>query len=262
MSMSHLRDLQARFQAYLETGDEAIEQDIVGSGDARAAHRLAVYYNAYRIRLIDCLATDFPALAKTIGREAFENLALDYLARHPSSQPSVRWFGRRLPEFLRDDYRGEAREFLAEMAAWEWAQTMVFDAADSDDTVALEDMAEIAPEQWPLLTFEFKPALRWVDLHWNVPQIEQALENNATAPGRGRGEIAQRWLLWRRDLKTHWRSLAVHEAWAIEQAAAGRNFGEICEGILEWIDAAQAPLVAAGLLRQWVGDGLLRSIHA
>ena len=260
--MSHLHDLQARFQAYLVTGDEAIENDIVSSADAQAEHRLAVYYNAYRIRLIDCLAIDSPALSKLTGRDSFEDLALDYLARHPSTHPSVRWFGRQLPVFLEREYRGQDHELLAEMAAWEWAQTMVFDAADSDGTVELEDMATVPPERWPSLTFEFKPALRWVDLHWNVPQIEQALEQETTLPRRERGEFAQRWLLWRRDLKTHWRSLDVHEAWAIEQAADGLAFADICEGLLEWIDASQAPLVGAGLLRQWAGDGLLRSLRS
>ena len=259
--MSHLHDLQARFQAYLVTGDEAIENDIVGSASARAEHRLAVYYNAYRIRLIDCLALDYPALVKTIGREGFETLALDYLERHPSTHPSVRWFGRHLPDYLRDEYNGEDREFLVEMALYEWAQAMVFDAADSDQTVAPEELAQLPPERWPLLTFEFKPAMRWIDLHWNVPQIEQALENDAVSPARRHSEHARRWLLWRQDLKTHWRSLEVHEAWAIEQAAAGLNFAELCEGLLEWIDPSQAPLVGAGLLRQWLGDSLLRSLE-
>ncbi len=259
--MRQLHELQARFQAYLETGDDAIEKDILSSADTHAEHRLAVYYNAYRFRLIDCLAVDYPALCKLVGRDAFEDLALAYLARYPSTHPSVRWFGRHLPTYLRDEYRGEDRELLAEMAAWEWAQAMVFDAADSDATVSVDAMATIPPEDWPALRFEFKPALRWVDLHWNVPPIEQALEQDDASPARERGDFARRWLLWRRELKIHWRSLDVHEAWAIEQARAGSNFGELCEGILEWVDASQAPLAGAGMLRQWIGDGLLRSIQ-
>ncbi len=259
--MRQLHELQARFQAYLETGDDAIEEDILGSADAHAEHRLAVYYNAYRIRLIDCLAVDYPALCKLVGRDAFEDLALAYLLRYPSTQPSVRWFGRHLSAYLRDEYRGEDRELLAEMAAWEWAQAMVFDAADSATTVGVDDLAAVAPVRWPALRFEFNPALRWVDLHWNVPPIEQALALDDAAPERERQAFARRWLLWRQNLKTHWRSLDVHEAWAIEQARAGLNFGELCEGILEWVDASQAPLAGAGLLRQWVSDGLLRSIQ-
>ena len=70
-------------------------------------------------------------------------------------------------------------------------------------------------------------------------------------------KFPQRWLLWRREFKTHWRSLDVHEAWALEQAFNGANFAEICEGLLEWIDAEQVALTAAGLLKQWISDQLL-----
>lgn len=258
--MSHLRELQLRFQDYLLGHSEAIERDIVSTADARAEHRLGAYYNAYRIRLIDCLAVDYSALEKHLGRERFEHLMLAYLDAHPSEHPSVRWIGRHLPAFMRTEYDGEDGEFLAELAAWEWAQSLVFDAADSAQRVALDDIAALPAEAWPGLGFRFKPALRWLDLYWNVATIAQALDSDAAAPDAVRAEHPTRWLLWRRDFKTHWRSLDVHEAWALEQAADGADFAAICEGLLEWIDAAQAPLIAAGLLKQWVGDGLLQSL--
>lgn len=258
--MTDLRDLQLRFQDYLIGESEDIEADIVSTENALAEHRLGAYYNAYRIRLIDCLAVDYSALEQYLGREAFENLALDYLRQFPSRHPSVRWFGRHLPEYLRDSYKGEEQEFLQELASYEWAQSLVFDAADSDSLFQLEDMAQVAPEDWPLLTFRFKPAMLWLDLHWNVAPIQNAFDSGAEPAQKQRAEIAQRWLLWRHDLKTHWRSLEVHEAWALEQAAAGANFAAICEGLLEWIDAEQIALVAAGFLKQWVSDQLLISL--
>lgn len=258
--MTDLRNLQLRFQDYLIGGSEAIEADIVSTENALAEHRLGAYYNAYRIRLIDCLAVDYSALEQQLGREAFEYLALDYLHHYPSRHPSVRWFGRHLPEYLRDVYQGDDREFLQELASYEWAQTLVFDAAGSDRLFQLEDMAQVAPEDWPLLTFRFKPAMQWLDMYWNVPAIENAVDNATTPPHKQRAEFPQRWLLWRRDLKIHWRSLEVHEAWALEQAVAGANFAAICEGLLEWIDAEQVALVAAGFLKQWVSDQLVESL--
>ena len=59
--MKHLRKLQRRFQDYLIGGSEDIEQDIISTDTALAEHRLGTYYNAYRIRLIDCLAVDYAA---------------------------------------------------------------------------------------------------------------------------------------------------------------------------------------------------------
>ncbi|HEY5739144.1 MAG TPA: DNA-binding domain-containing protein [Gammaproteobacteria bacterium] len=255
--MTRLRNLQLRFQDYLLGSSEDIERDIVSTENARAEHRLGAYYNAYRIRLIDCLAIDYLALEKILGRTAFEELALDYLDHYPSTQPSVRWFGRHLPEYLHRVYGGQDREFLADLANWEWALTTVFDAADSETLLALDDMARVAPEDWPRLRFEFKPALRWLDLSWNAPPIRQACDAHREIPPQQRNQHPLRWLLWRRELKTHWRSLDVDEAWAFEQAANGADFAAICEGLLEWIDAEQVSLRAAGLLKQWVGDGLL-----
>ena len=259
--MSHLRDLQLRFQDYLINGSEAIEADIISTENALAEHRLGTYYNAYRIRLIDSLAVDFSALEQYLGRESFENMTLDYLLRYPSTQPSVRWFGQHLPEYLRG-YRAhsndaEDAEFVRELAQYEWLQTTVFDAADSPALVQLEDMAQIAAEIWPVLTFEFKAALQWLDLYWNVPQIEHALDIGEPLPDRQRNEFPLRWLLWRRDFKTYWRSLEVHEAWALEQAVNGANFADICAGLLEWIDSEQVALTAAGFLKQWISDQLL-----
>jgi hypothetical protein len=259
--MSHLRDLQRRFQDYLIDGSEAIEKDITNTEGALAKHRLATYYNAYRIRLIDSLAVDFSALEQYLGRESFENMTLDYLQHFPSTQPSVRWFGQHFADYLADypapSNNVEDANFVHELAQYEWLQTTVFDAADSPTLMQFEDMAIIAPETWPRLTFEFIAALQWLDLCWNVPQIEHALENREPAPDRQRAEFPLRWLLWRRDFKTYWRSLEVHEAWALEQALNGANFAEICEGLLEWIDAEQVALTAAGFLKQWISDQLL-----
>ncbi len=234
--MSHLRDLQLRFQEYLIDGSQDIEQDIISTENALAEHRLGTYYNAYRIRLIDSLAVDYSALEKHIGREAFENMALDYLQHFPSNNPSVRWFGQNLPAYLGDIYSGDDAEFLSELARYEWTQTMVFDAADSTRLLQLEDMAAVPADAWPGLIFKFKPALIWLDLYWNVPLIENALDTGIEVPRKQRDDFPQRWILWRRDMKIQWRSLEVHEAWAIEQAANGANFAVICEGLLEWID--------------------------
>ena len=260
--MKHLRELQQRFQDYLVTGSEAIEQDIISTDDALAEHRLGTYYNAYRIRLIDCLAVDYSGLEKYLGRESFEYMALDYLQRYPSTHPSVRWFGSHLPAYLQEISHGEPAGFVQELASYEWGQTTVFDAADSADLFQLDDMAGVAAADWPGLTFEFQPAMLWLDLHWNVPVVERALDEDTDLPELECADHPVRWLLWRQEMKTHWRSLDVHEAWAIEQAGVGANFAEICEGLLEWVDEQQVALVAAGFLKQWIGDQLVVSLRS
>jgi hypothetical protein len=255
--VTRLRDLQLRFQDYLLGVSEDIEQDIVSTANALAEHRLGTYYNAYRIRLIDCLAVDFSALEKYLGREAFEQMALEYLRHYPSTHPSVRWFGQNLPRFLAEHHGSDDAELLQELARYEWAQTMVFDATDNPQLVRLDDMAQVPAEAWPGLRFKFIQARQQLDLSWNIPPLEHALDTNEELPRKQRSEVPLRWLLWRRNMNINWRSLEVHEAWAMDQAVSGTNFADICEGLLEWIDAEQVGLVAAGFLKQWINDELL-----
>lgn len=248
-----LRDLQRRFTAYLQQDDPTILDDIVDSEQARAEHRLAAYWNAYRLRLIDALGNDYEKLRRWMEDAAFEQLALDYIAAHPSRYRSIRWVGRQLPAFLRQ--RGEA--FLAELATFEWSLGLCFDAAESPTRMTPEEMATIAPQDWPRLRFSFDPALHWVDLHWNTVAVWQSLDAGEEPPRPRRDEHPTRWLLWRQHGALHWRSLEVGEAWAIEAAAGGADFARISEGLLEWMPADAAALAAAGYLKQWLHDGLL-----
>ncbi len=254
-----LRTLQKRFQEYLTGDSEAFEQDIVSSEDALAEHRLGAYYNAYRIRLIDCLATDFSGLQKVLGDEAFEMMVLDYLKLYPSRHPSVRLVGQHMVEFLLHSEL-EDRDFLAELADFEWSQGLCFDAADSEHIFNLEQMAEIAPQAWPQLQLQFHPSLRWLDLHWNVVPYWVALDDKDTLPTKQYAETPTRWLLWRQQMSPHWRSLDVAEAWAIEAASQGASFAELCEGLLEWLGEAQVAVTAAGYLKQWIHDELIVAV--
>lgn len=254
-----LHQLQQRFQDYLTGKSEDFEQDIISTDDALAEHRLGAYYNAYRIRLIDCLKTDFSGLYLELGDEGFEAMALQYLERYPSQHPSVRWVGQHMVEFLQHSGQPEA-EFFAELAEFEWNQGLCFDAKDSDHLFTLEQMAQIDPANWPQLTFQFHPSLRWLDLNWNVPPYWVALDNEEDLPAKQRGEYPIRWLMWRRDLSPHWRSLDAAEAWAIEAASQGANFAELCEGMLEWIGEDAIAVTAAGYLKQWICDQIIINI--
>jgi hypothetical protein len=255
-----LQALQRRFQDYLNGDSEEFEKDIVSTDGALAEHRLGAYYNAYRIRLIDCLATDFPVLQKTLGDEAYEYLILDYLKLYPSEHPSVRWVGRHMVEFLQNSDLKE-KDFLKELAAFEWTQGLCFDSKGSNSIVVLEDMAGIAPESWPQISLSFHPSVRWLDLHWNIPPYWVALDADNIPPEKAFQQIPGRWLMWRRDMSPNWRSLEVTEAWAIQAAYNGASFAELCEGLLEWLGEDTVAITAAGYLKQWIHESLITGIR-
>jgi len=258
--MSNLVKLQRQFQQYIEGENEQIIEHIVTTQDAIAEHRLGAYYNAYRARLIEALAFDFPACQALLGEEKFAYLVIAYIKKYPSSYPSVRWVGKNLVAFIIEQESFEKQAFLAELALFEWHQSLVFDSKDQPTLFQLEDMT-FPPEQWPELSFQFISGLQKIDLYFNVSQFWQAVEDETEFPDINKDEHPTQWLLWRQQLDPHWRSLDVHEAWALEQAQNGANFGTICEGLMEWIDAEHVALVAAGFLKQWISDQLIINIQ-
>ena len=258
--MSELTRAQQEFQQHLMAGDGEVAKRIVGDERAPAEQRLDVYYQAYRLRLIEVLENDFAGLKALLGDD-FARMVTDYLDAHPSQHPSVRWFGRHLGEFLTSAAPWRERTELAEMAAFEWAWGQAFDAADA--TVSGPNaLASIAPESWGELQLELHPSLQQLRLYSNVPVIFGAMAREETAPELHFAPELTDWLLWRRDLVVRWRSLTADEAWALQAVAAGARFAQLCEGLCNWHDAAAVPLQAASYLRGWLTDGLITGISA
>lgn len=253
-----LGPLQLGFQAYVVGGRPGMEQVVVSDETASASERLEVYFNAYRLRLLEALGNDCPALKAFVGDEEFEKLGRAYIDMHPSNTPSIRWFGRHLPEFLRSAAPYAGHPVLAEVAAFEWQRGEVFDAPDAG-TVTAGQIAAVPPDAWPLLRFTLHPAMRRLKLDWNAPAICKAILADAAPPQPQ--QAAAEWLLWRRDPDVHWRSLDRSEAEALDAAAAGATFAEVCEGLLKWVAPDQVALHAAGLLKRWVTDGMVAAIH-
>jgi hypothetical protein len=256
--MSALSRVQGDFQDYLLRGDRAVEEHVLGTARVPVATRLAIYGGAYRSRLADALAANFPALARLLGEADFRRLAGEYVAAHDSPFFSIRYYGDALAQFLatREDYA--AAPVLAELARWEWAMTSVFDAADATP-LAHETLAGLPPQQWARLRFSFHPSLQRLTLWWNVPQLWQALTDDIERPAASLAVEPLEWLLWRQDLSSYFRSLPQSEAAALDGALRGWPFGELCELLCEELGDAAAPAQAATLLRGWVASGLIVS---
>jgi hypothetical protein len=299
---------------------------VLGSVQVGAEERLAIYANAYRLRLLEALGTDYPGLHTLLGDDEFDAMGRAYIAAHPSSYFSLRWFGEHMGEFLRTTEPYSKYPVFAEMAAFEWAKSDAFDATDSA-VVCINDMAAIPPDAWPGLRFVPHASLRRLDLRWNVPTVWKAIDaaqgRASVAGGRmpgataaqGRASVPHRdvpmpraqdaqerpaggttpgmeeveprreqrprmpgataaqeppaleendypiaWLVWRQNLLTYFRSLNVDEAWALDALQRGEPFAAICEGLTEWVDARNVAVHAAGLLKQWLEDGLIAEI--
>lgn len=249
-----LAELEQRFQAFVLDRRPGIESAVVADARAGALERLNVYADAYRLRLLETLGKDYPALRALLGEAEFNRLGRAYIDAHPSDTPSVRWFGSYFAVFLQQ--KVPQRPALSELAAFEWAQGDVFDVPDAS-VLGIDDIAKIPASAWPGMRLELHPAQRRLDLVWNVAAIAQAVGAKAKPPRPTAGPAPVAWLLWRRALDIHWRSLEPGEADALNAVQRGASFGEMCERLCTRIEPDQAALHAATLLKRWLTDGLV-----
>ncbi len=243
---------QAALQGWLLQAAPGMAPRIRGADAPDRAHRLRIYADAYRLRLQQVLAEDFPALRATMGVAAFDRLAARYLRDRPSRHPSVRWFGAGLADWLRETEQSDARVALAR---FEWAQGELFDAPDAvpSDATALQAMPASA---WPSLRLTLVPAVRLLDDVGNAPDRAAALLAGHAAARWRRRRVT--WLLWRQDFDVHWRALPADEARALACVIAGGTFADWC-GVLA---GAQPAWRAASLLKRWLADGLVAAVQA
>jgi len=254
-----LGSLQQTFQHFLLTGEPTMRPYVVGTPTCDADTRLGVYYDAYRLRLIEALEADFVALKAYVGAEQFEEIGRAYIDAWPSTHPSLRYFGQHLGRFLAEDGRYREEPVLSELATFDWVLIDAFDAEDKP-LLAIESIAEVAPEYWPSMRFIPHPSLRRIDLQWNAPEIWLAADQKQALPPATRGPHPRAWVIWRKELNSFFRELQVDEAWALDALAQDATFGEICEGLTEWIDAQNVAGHAATLLKGWVTEGMLHHL--
>lgn len=249
-----LAELQRDFQRHVMHGHERIVDAVSGTSQVPATLRLAVYSEAYRLRLIDALASTLPRLQQLVGKDQFAALASTYLDHNPSSYPSIRWFGDRVPHLLEQSF--PEQPWLAELAHWEWAIAAAFDGADAEP-VGIEALAAVAPEQWPTLRFQFHPTVHCLQMRTNAPLLFKALAAEAPLPDVLTLDEPRPWLIWREGLKTQYRSLSADEGAALDLMRAGGTFEALCDALCTWHDLEAVPLQAAGMLKRWVVEQMI-----
>lgn len=250
-----LAALQRAFQAQVLARDSTIRAAIRADAPAAADARLQIYELAYRSRLTDALSTTYPKLKRALGPERFTMLTNRFALEQPSSFPSVRDYGARLGAFLEHALGGIKGRGLHDLAAFEWTLAAAFDGPDAT-ALAIADLAAIAPEHWPALTFTFAPTLHRIATTSNAVQWWRAPD--ASLPSRWRTQRETQWAISRRELSVYFRSLDADETAVLDLARGGASFGTLCDALRERAaaeDDGAIALQAARYLQRWIQDG-------
>jgi hypothetical protein len=254
--MMALRELQLDLQRRLLGEHGGVASGIVDAPPLPAARRLAIYRNAYQVRLIDALNDAYPIMHALLGDQEFMALGKAYVAAHPSVYRSIRWYGQELHDFLGIRAPYSETPILAEVAQLEWTLAEVFDAKDAEP-LSRAALAAVDPAAWSALTFEFHPSLRRLDFKWNTAAVWKAMSADETPPRPQANEAPVEWLLWRQGLQNYFRSLTPIEAAALEAALRGRTFGDICGQLSAWLPEHEIAPAAATFLGNWADSGII-----
>jgi hypothetical protein len=251
--MNELAKLQRAFQRAVLEHSPLFAHSVVARRGATAEDRIAVYRDAYRLRLIEALAANYPRLRELIGEDAFNSIADTHIDAHPSSDPSIRWFGKHLAQQMQRSFA--AQPWLGELAAWEWAIANAFDAQNAQ-RVSMPSLAAVAADAWPTLRFEFHPSVQCLRMRTNAPALFKALTEDSALPAPATGEESA-WVIWRDDLTPCFRSLSPGAAAALTLLMQGASFEAMCTELCAWYAADEAARQAAMLLREWIEAGMV-----
>ena len=257
-----LAQLQAGFQAYLlnsKTG-AAFKSQIVADKKVGISKRLSIYANAYQLRIIEALAAAYPNLKALLGDDLFDQTARSYITNYPSTYRNMRWVGDEMAAYL--THKLPQYPVAAEMAQFEWALGLAFDAEEFP-SLQLQEIAAVAPESWADLCFDLQPCVQFCHCKQNTVALWQAL-NTQEKPPKVLKQAAS-WLLWRQDLNAHFRSLSSEELFALQQVLRGETFGDLCaqlEKTHQDQNQDHASQQAAQFLVGWIEIGILKPLSS
>lgn len=243
---------------------------ITASSTLDAESRLSVYADAYYARLIECLSDVYPILARTVGAEAFQELAFDYLQSHPSRRYTLNVLGRDFPGFLARERppretAGELdwADFVIDLARFEWALFEVFDGPGPEDLPQL-DLTQYAgdPATFAASRLVFAPGVQLFEAAFPVSDHFNAVRSAPTDP-----EHEPEWdlptpvptalALSRRDFVVRRHPLSAPEHAALARLLSGATVSESLEAALA-IEPAQ---IQAWFLR-WAREGFFTAVES
>jgi hypothetical protein len=171
---------------WIALGADDAESVVTRSKNLSAEERLAIYATSYYLRLLDCLANEFPIVKATLGEDLFNDFAMRYLQRFPSHSYTLHRLGENLARFLAQDRPGREdwSDFLIDLVRLEWAIGEVFDGpgAEGQPPLSADQLAAISPGDWPGARVRTVVCLRLLAFDYPVSPFYTKARRGETPP--------------------------------------------------------------------------------
>jgi len=254
MNKLTLNEIQNNFQNYLTHNQiNPILPQIAPDSRFDANKRLKVYFDSYRIRLMEILKLDFPKTHTLLGDESFEIASLKYLEKYPSHHFSVRYFGQYFRQFLAEEPPFKDCSAFAEMAQFEWNLAYTVDAKDAP-IITQDQLKSITPEQWPNIIFQFHPSVISDVFQWDTAKMWQLIDSEAEPKPPEKSDKAIRWLFWRKGVRSYFLSCNEQENIIFNALQSKETFTQVCENLFDQVDEQSIPNIVATTLMKWMNE--------
>ncbi len=251
----NLQDLQTDFQNILLDAECAGADWIDDSAhDLSSRDRLAIYHNAYRVRLVDVLLDTFEHTSIYLGDEWFRQLATEYVQSHHSTQTNIGLYGQGFPEFLAVKLAND-RE-IAELALLDWSLRRAFDGGDSD-VLTQNDLQQLAGEAGGDMRLQPVPTLTVITQHFNTLDLWHAINTEQRPPEVERLQEPLDVLIWRKGHSPHFRSLSKLESASLAGVCSGRTLDEIGAALAQEFPDDDIATGFGLMLQRWLDDEII-----
>lgn len=247
-------------QRHMLEASPAILNHITPPPRGDQASAIAVYKNAYRLRLTEFLANDYEKLRIYVGEVRFNAMASAYMDAHPSRQANARWFGQNLPAFLKNSDLFAQHAECIELAELELALATAFDAPDIT-SLGPGILADLVNQDVSRFRFTFHPSLQTLIFQQNTVSLWSAMQCGEPPPRPHAQDKPQTIAVWRQSNQSRLRILGEEETMALAGAQAGLTFGALCEAIAFAGEGADVALRAATYLRTWLEAEIITSFQ-
>lgn len=245
-----LPDAQSTLQTAIMQGrahDSHPQSWIRAKDDFAPKDQLDVYINAYRFRLFDVVAEDYPVLRQYLGGTDFDALIRAFVEDQQPDNFNIARFAARLPDHVRAARPDDV--FAHEMCDLE---TLIAQLADAPETQALtqDDFSSVSPEQLMQTELHPRAALKLMRFTHPVNAYFQAVMDGEK-PRTPAPETSH--LVVFRHEDEMWRMpLDAHEYALLAQLFTGVTVGEA----LHDLDEGSAAHLTDWFAR-WIRNGLL-----
>ncbi|MCE0724377.1 MULTISPECIES: DNA-binding domain-containing protein [Legionella] len=253
-----LTELHTLLQDTILTSEPLINPYLDSPPKGSIADRVAIYADGFYARLEEALMSDYSTLVEVIGEDKFTKMSKDYTQAYPSYNYSLNNFGENLSRFLTETSPYQKKPYLAEIAAFEWAEYQAIVAHDAN-LLSITDLQSLPLSQWPEMKFHLHPSCKILTMHWNSLSLIKASRSNKSIPAPKKLNTPQFIMVWRRQLEVRYCKLEYAELTMLNAIIQKASFMDICEMLSHQMPEDQVAPYLVKELHAWIQENCLIS---